>query len=337
MSFIMTINITIDKFAPLKCNAAHWKRTMDEYCDYAKITLPTLCRLTKTGDQYDGKIVKTGLNFSEGMKVQIDCGYDGKNETRFKGFIKRINFTVPLEIECEGYSYQLNHKRVNKHYKNVKMKAILAELVQGTDIKLSKNIPDVLVEDAWFDNCTGLQVLEWFKHKMLQTVYFNMDELYVGLRYLSGYQKTAYQQEPLKVKHRLNWNVIKDNELLFEENKEGTKTIIHIQGAKKTGGYANVGNVKPSETNVKKMRIYGINISNEFVKKVQEDKQLINNYKGYTGKITAFLEPIVDLNMVSVISDSNYPSRNGIYVIEGIEGSFSRSGGRQKIHVGINV
>jgi len=335
MSFLMTCDIEVEGFKPFKCHGASWVRKMNNYADSAKVYLPGRALLIKNGDINNSEILPTGMALGTGKKIQIKAGYNGNNKLRFKGFIKRINWTIPVEIECEGYSYQLQTKRVNKTYQNVQLKQILKELVKGTDIKLSPNIPDILVEYVQFNMCSGVQVLEWFRDKMLQTVYFNFDELYVGLRYLDGFKPNFYTAQAPEVQYRLNWNVIKDNDLVFDVDREMAIVNIQLDQPLKTGGYKRV--LPPKPGNVKKLKLYGLPIQGKYAQQIRNDKQKENNNKGYTGRITAFLEPMADLNIVAVISDPKYEQRTGRYVIEGIEGTFSHAGGRQKLDIGINL
>ena len=326
MSFKMTHYVKVEGFKAFSCHSMEWKRHLDNYADYGRFVIPAVCRLVGAPEDYDSTVA-TGLQFREGEKVTLACGYDGKNVVRFQGFIKRINYKVPLEVECEGYSYQLRKKRMpNKSYKDTPLRTILFDIIKDTDIQLSTKIPDVKLT-VTFRDCNGLECLDWLKDKVLLTAYFEFDVLYVGLRYLNNYGTV--------VKHRLNWNVIKDDELLFETNKEGADVRIHLLVADKTKGKVGIGNNKYSQ--VKQLKVSGVSSGDAFLQQLQTDKQTQQNIHGYSGRITAFLEPIADLNMVSQIIDQKYQERNGKYVIEGVEGSFSRSGGRQKIQIGISV
>jgi len=322
----MTHYVKVEGYKAFGCHSMEWKRHLDNYADSAKFTVPAVCRMAGAPETYEAPVA-TGLKFREGAKVELACGYDGNNVTRFKGFIKRINFKVPLEVECEGYSYQLRKKRMpNKNYKQTPLRTILEDIVKGTDIKLSDKIPSVKISVNFID-CNGLECLDWLKDKVLLTAYFNFDELYVGLRYLNRYGKT--------VKHRLDWNVIKDDELLFETNKEGADVKIHLLVPDRKKGKTGIGNNKYSRT--KQLRVNGVEQGDGFLAQLQDDLQKKQNLQGYSGRITAFLEPLAEPNMVSQIIDKKYAERNGKYVIEGVDGSFGRSGGRQKIQIGIGV
>jgi hypothetical protein len=277
--------------------------------------------LKKEGDNYER--VQTGLQFKEGMKVEVMAGYDGKNDLRFKGFISRLNYTIPLEVECEGYSYQLRKKLdFSKSYKLTFVQKILLDLIAGTEIKLSPEIPVIPIDKATFINVTGIQVLEWLKEKCLLTVYFNHDVLYVGMQQIVP---------KITKKFRLGWNVIKDNELRFNDKKEFADVRIQV-GSRKKDGTKEKSFAGRTDGQVKK---YKSALKNPATLKAiaQEKKNEIVN-RGYEGAIGTFLQPFVQPGMAALIDDKKYKERTGKYFITGVEFDFSTSGGRQKIKLG---
>ncbi|MEI6900642.1 MAG: hypothetical protein WCL00_12255, partial [Bacteroidota bacterium] len=129
----------------------------------AKIRIPTSARLRK-----DGKIVtdseQTASIFNRGDKLSIELGYGDKLENEFKGFIKRVNYTSPLEIECEGYEYLLRRPATVKILKTTTIKDLIKMAISGTVIKLSENIPDVNLTNyvlpvgkTWLDTIQDLK------------------------------------------------------------------------------------------------------------------------------------------------------------------------------------
>lgn len=329
----MTGNITVGVptnpvFKPFKFSSAKWNRHRDNYTDTASFVIPAICSL-KCVDGTNYTNVATGLQFTEGMPVQIDCGYDGNNPTRFKGFISRVNYKIPLEIECEGYSYQLRILvDFTRTYSNTTVKAMLADLIKGTSIKLSDNIPNIPITKAVFRNCTGLQVLDWLKEKCLLSVYFNFDTLYAGLREINV---NGQIQVTGNVRHRLNWNVVKDNDLKFQDRTSFATVKIELAYRQKTGVKNKViaGKI---DGEVKKLRTMIQDAA--WNKLAAEDQRLQLVNKGYEGNITAFLLPLVEPGMSDEIIDKTYVDRNGKYFVEGVSGELSKSGGRQKILIG---
>lgn len=320
----MTHDITVDgvnRNKPFKAHSVSWSCSVEQMSDSAMFKVPGITRLRKEGDTYEH--VPTGLIFQEGMKVTVACGYDGANSPRFKGFIRRVNFTIPLEIECEGYSYQLRKKLdFTKNYKNTTVRDILNDVVAGTDIMLSKSIPAIKIEKAVFENVTGLQVLEWLKEKCLLTVYFYYNELYCGMEQLNPKTNAAF---------RLGWNVVKDNELKFNDKKEFAEVRIQV-GSRKKNGEREKAYAGKKDGQVKKMRSAIKDPATLARIAEQKRKELVN--RGYEGSITGFLNPFVEPGMSIDITDAKYPERTGKYFVTGIDGEFGRSGGRQKIKIG---
>ncbi len=320
--FLMTADIKIGPFKAFQPNAAEWHRSIDNYSDTATVKVPAISKLKCEGDTYE--YVQTGLQFKEGMKAEVLCGYDGKNITRFKGFVRRVNYSIPLEIECEGYSYQLRTKHgYTKSYAVTNARAVLKDLVTGTDIKLSESIPDIPLKNIFFKNVKGTDVLDYLKEKCLLTIYFNYDTLYCGLR---------MTEVKATVKHRLNWNVIKDNELKFDADRELATVNIQVEkkiedGTKKKAKYG----VKDGSIKILKVR----HITDEaLLKKIAQEEREKLLHTGYEGTITAFLFPYVEPGMASHIDDVRYTDRTATYFIEKVDGSFSTGGGRQKIGIG---
>lgn len=321
--FTMTSDIYIGTFKPVKPHSVKWSRSVENYSDSATIKLPAISMLKREGDVYER--VQTGLQFKEGMPVEVHAGY-GTNVLRFKGFIRRLNYSTPLEVECEGYSYQLRKKLdFSKSYQNTTVRKILDDLVQGTDIKLSDAIPEIPLSKATFQSCSGIQVIEWLQSKCLLTVYFNLDTLYVG----------ALQLEPKKsVKFRLGWNTAKDTELKFNDRKEFAEVRMEVGGRKKDGTKGKAFDGK-SDGQVKRLKTA---ISDEATQKKlaeQARRDFVN--MGYEGSITAFLMPYVEPGMAVIINDTKYPERKGTYFVSGVEGEFSSSGGRQKVNIGYSL
>lgn len=321
----MTSDIKIGPFKPVKPAYLSWKNSVDNFSNTAVVKLPSIAFL-KCNDNNTYEKVDTALLITEGMKIEAYCGYNGDNRLRHKGFIRRINYTTPVEFECEGYSYQLRQKkRITKVYpKGTALKTILNELIDGTDIRLYDGNPSINIECAVpFRNVDGIQVLEWIKEKLLQTVYFKNEVLYVGLR---------ETQNPVVVKFSLGWNVIKDNKLKFSNKREYATVNISLAARNKNGTFRSTATrIKDGATKYKRLTVA---IDQETIDRTakQEQEQIAN--LGYEGGITAFLVPFVEIGMAADIEDRRYPDRIGKHFIPSEEGEFSTSGGRVNIKIG---
>lgn len=321
--FLMTADIYVGDFKPFTPNSVTWSRSIDKYSDSSLIKIPAISYL-KSGARYTR--VQTGLQFKEGMPVDVFCGYDGKNIKRFAGFISRINYTIPLQLECEGYSYQLRKKMgINiSHASGVSLKTILNEIIAGTDIKLSDKIIDFKINSpVVLRNVSGTQALDWLKDRLAQTVYFNYDELYVGLRQLEVKEDKKF---------RLGWNTVKEDDLKFATDREHTEVKFQLQSRNKNGSYTKeVYDSKYSNTAVK--RLY-VRIEDSYLKKMVADAKNTLVNRGYEGSFTAFGYPYVEPGMSVSIDDPKYAERTGTYFVNEVSGSFGESGGRQTIKIG---
>jgi hypothetical protein len=190
---------------------------------------------------------------------------------------------------------------------------------------LSQAIPDITIDTPIaFQNLKGTEVLDWFKEKMLMTVHFNFNELYVGL---------AEAQNKNTTKFRLGWNVVQDDELKFNDKRELADVKIVVGQKGKDGKNESTGQPGNDDPNVKRLSL-GVRVDKATMNKIAEDQKKKIQNRGYEGAITAFLLPYAEPGMAIEIQDTKYPTRSGKYFVEAVEGDYNSSGGRQKIKIG---
>jgi hypothetical protein len=322
--FNLTGHIKIEGFAPFKYSSVSWDKSVDNISWSAKIVLPAIAVLKRVGESYEQ--VETVSVIKEGKKVEIYAGYNGKNPLQFSGFIRRRSFSSPLEIECEGYSYQLRKKKgYNKSYKSVTLKQLLSDLIEGTDIKLYDNIPDATLTNLYFKNATGLEVLEWVKNNSLMTIYFETDKMYCNLKYL----------EPKKtINLNLGWNTIKDNSLKFETEKDLATVKIKIIKKNADGSHSTaVNGIGEKVEEIRLEQFY----SGDLMQKIAADKRKELMSNGYEGTVTCFLKPYIEPGMAVKLINNRYPDLKGTYYVLAVSGESGPSGGRQKVTIGISL
>ncbi len=318
--FEMTSSVKIEGKKAFTPTSLKWSSSVVNYINTANVFIPSKCI-------YRGQKAFTGKHIVVGSKIDIYTGYNHKNTLRFKGFVSRVNFSVPTEIECEGYSYQLPKGHdFTKSYKNTTVKSILSDLIAGTDIVLSDDIPDIPIEKIEFIRTTGKDVLEWLKTKCLLTVYFINEVLYVGLQQV---------ETTREVKLRLGWNTADDKKLKFNDEHELADVRIELNARKKNGAKVKTSVGKStSHTKVFKTLINDKSAQQKIAE--QKRKELIT--EGYEGEVKAFLVPHANPGETIVITDEQYPERTGKYFCSGVIGQYSKSsGGRQTISVGHQV
>jgi hypothetical protein len=161
--FVLNSDITLGSFKAVKPVSVKIEKSMLQYTDKAVITLPITARI-KTPDTSVSETLETAKAFSEGDAVTIRLGYNGSLKTEFEGFVSRVNFTSPVEIECEGYSYQLRKRTYQKTFVKASLLAVLKFLVAGTDIKLDEaQIPAFVIDKLVLQKHSGTEALEAIK------------------------------------------------------------------------------------------------------------------------------------------------------------------------------
>ncbi|WP_295714363.1 hypothetical protein [Mucilaginibacter sp.] len=361
MAFVLNSVITIGNYHFKGVNELVIKKNIHVIVDTAKLKIPALASIpTKTtytdevqnniseaiavttaltGFKLDNKQPKSSVEtadlFNEGDKVSIDLGYNGDLRNEFRGFVRRVNQTVPLEVEIEGYAWQLRNQNILANWKKTTLKDILSRLIQGTDIVLSPEIPSVSFDSFNIPNWNGLKVLEYLKEKQLLTIYFDDNVLYAGLeegrnmvdtrpnKSLTGLAEVIYNigyncptNQP-NLKRRLG----KDNLIrvrLKTRGKDGKHTLYE---AGDVGG-AVMDKIIPYTRDQEYLNFTAA----AYLKKLK--------YDGYEGTLTSFLQPFCKPGWKAILKDNKYAgARSGTYFIAGTEVQFGIKGGKRMVSI----
>lgn len=275
--------------------------------------------------------VQTAKLFKEGDKVAIDLGYNGDLRNEFRGFVRRVNLTTPISIEMEGYAWQLRNSNILASWKKTTVKEVLQRIIKDTDIVLSPDIPNVQLSVYCIANRSGLDALQELKERLLLTVYFDDNMLYVGLEegrttapgtqgglaqviYSIGYNCVSNQSD---LKQRLG----KDNLVRVRLKTRGNDGKHTLYEAGDTGGavYERTIAFTKDANHLK-------NTAEAILKSLK--------YDGYEGKLLGFLQPYCKPGWKAVIRDKKYQgARAGTYFIAGTEVSYGVKGARRKVNI----
>jgi len=341
--FILGSDITIGPYKKVKPIEVKINKSMFEYVQRAVIKLPVSARIRRAGEVIT-ESVDTAKQFQEGDAVKIDLGYNGSLKNEFIGFVSRINFTSPVEIECEGYSYQLREKTYLKTFAKAQLLDILKYLVAGTDITLDeKNIPRFIIDKMVLQKHSGIEALEMIKKISDGTIriFFIGKMLYAGL---------LYNRPLYDVKYRLGWNVIKDGNLKLRqaknqdvtvnyigEKKDGTKVKVEVNG--KTRTRANVIKTKGAAGTTGETKVIKTHAVTDAasLQQMAAAKMQQLSFDGYEGKITAFLVPFCEPGCKVILEDKKYQERSGNYICESVEVTYGTSGARRTLGIGAKL
>lgn len=330
--FRLTSEITIGKFQFTGVHDVRVLRGIYGYMDRAFIKVPSTARIAKGQSASPAKVTTAHL-FTDGQPVTIKLGYNGVLQTEFEGFIKRRNLNIPLEIECEGYSYLLRKKQVDANLsQGIDVKDFLALACKGTGVDIECPV-SFKIYGRNLVKSNGIAVLDEIKKcsDRTLTVFFKEPKvLFCGLVYTPYLAGTKVFDLPT-VRYKLGYNVVKDNGLREKLNDDPVQ--VYVNGLLASGdSVQTASDLKVQQRHVQ-MLVNGVHDKN-VVRTFANEKASRQNYSGYEGHINAFLEPYCAPGYDAVIMDSRYPERNGTYLVESTEVRYGVNGARRIVGIG---
>lgn len=319
--FVMCCDIKIGSVSFKAVNDVLIKRSVYNLAATAVIKIPVTAVLKHAGQPPTH--IETANAIKVGDPVVIKLGYDNQLNEEFKGYVKRLNYTVPLEIECEDEFYRTRSANCVFSKKETSLKSCLSEILPSVQIGFCAALT---LKNFIVNNKPGSWVLGLLKKEYGLSVFFGPDgKLYAG-------RTTDFTGDV--VKYRLRYNVIRDSELKYqraEDVKLKVKAVCYYKDGTKIEG-------EIGEDGGENKTLYYYD-----VKDAEELKELATlelkrySYDGYRGRIETFLLPFVMPCMVADIDDPVYNERNGSYLVESVETRFGTGGGRRTVEIGIKA
>lgn len=299
-------------------NAVKIHRSVNSLASTALIKVP----VTAVFKQKDGSrmATETAKTVKVGDAVSIKLGYNEILQQEFRGYVKQIKYTLPLEIECEDAYYSTRYTSVS-----LSGTVSLSDSLEKCGLEVAHAV-NLNLKNFVVDNKSVAWVLARLKSDYGLNVFFDINGKVVAGR--------AFDVIKEKVKYELRYNIIKDDDLKYQSAADVKMQVQAIcfkkDGTHLEGKAGNEGGI------VKTLHFYD----------VEDEKQLqilaeteLKKYArdGYSGKIETFLLPYAEPCMQAELTDTVYPERSGTYYIESVETSFSTSGARREVSIGIKI
>jgi len=279
---------------------------------------------------FNGKPITNGTNsiFHNGQRVKIELGYNGVYATYFDGYVKTVNPSLPITIECEDLMYIFKTKSFSASFKDTTLlqlvNYIISQYTSSTlwpALTVSKQIPSIDLGKIRLKNVTGAQVWDMLRKDYGINSFIRDGMLYVGLAYYPSLQQTvSYAFE----------DVIIENDLLFQ-NASDVKIKLKV---------VNINTLTNKQTNFEvgdgdgeERTYYVFDMPDSSLATIGNNELPKYKYTGFEGSFTTFLMPQARHQYVCNLSSSAVPERNGNYLIKEVETRFGIDGGRQTITV----
>lgn len=319
--FVLCSEIKIGSVSFRSVHDVHIKRSIYNLAATAVIKVPVTAVLKHAGEP--PAHIETANVIKVGDQVEIRLGYDGRYNTEFKGYVKRLNYKVPLEIECEDEYYRTRQVNCVFSKKETTLKQCLNTILPDINVACCT---DLTLKNFVVNNKPGSWVLGYLKKEYGLTVFFDIEgNLYAG---------KTHDVQGETVKYRLRYNVIKDDDLkyqLAEDVRLKVKAVCYYKDGTKIEG--EIGE-EGGET--KTLYYYDVKDAKELKVLAQEELERYS-FDGYRGKIETLLIPYALPGMVAELDDPVYQERSGSYYIESTEVTFGSGGARRKVEIGIKV
>lgn len=293
------------------------KRSIGSYVDTCVIKIPTTAKLNTSSSPTNQAV----YSFVAGDAITVDLGYNNEFKKEFKGFVSKVGYSTPVEVECEGYSYLLKRTNFNISWKNTTLRAVCEYITNGTGIKLSPAIPELKLVNYKIQNASATKVLEDLIEQFRLVAYFNFDELYVGLEELAPAGQVAYA---------LGYNTVDTNSLKYQ-NADDVRLKI-VARTMKTDGDRERYTVGDADGSVREIIVKNSETLDQ-VKKIANDCLTQKKYTGFTGSFTAFGQPYASIGFSCKLKDTRYADRSGTYFVYSIEVSYGMNGFRRIIEL----
>lgn len=311
----LTSDVTVGA-TRVKPTEVAWKGGVSSLTDTCTIKL---ARRRYIRDKQSTSYAAPPDNFKIGDPVTVRLGYNGVNVSRFVGFVERIVAGNPLTLECAGYSYKLRDIYFTRSYKVTTLQAILTDLVAGSGIIISPNVPSVVLKNVTFKDAPAQKVLEWVQKELLCVTCFYGNMLYAGILKYGIVGKT--------VRLSLGWNTVGDD--LKKIITPVTKKV-EVRFKSQNGSVKSYGNEMHKYDNVKSYNVRA-GLDAGYINALRLELEQREFVAGNQGGVTAFLEPVICKGDTVQIIDKRYGVRAGMYFVDAVDGSYGVSGGRQKL------
>lgn len=338
--FVLNSEITIGTFRFSGVHDVVIKRSVHSIVETATIKIPAIAAIVSNGKVSPERIT-TAKQFTEGDAVTIKLGYNGDLKTEFSGFVKHRKLDMPLEIECEGYSWLLRKNIAKIKNSNLTIKELLSAAVadlQGENKIMVECDVDLNILNISMDNPSGFDIINYISKcsdDNISCFFIKPDTLWCGTLYTDvNNGKVTIATE--KARYRPGYNTIRKNTLLPHNTAGKPGNVLYSR--KRGDGELIAGHSTVATIEKTKHTLTLNHIKNAAeLQLLANEKALKNTYTGYEGSFVSFLQPYAAPGHVAFVKDNTHPEMDGTYLIESTEVHFGIKGARRILELGIKT
>lgn len=263
--------------------------------------------------------------FGRGDKVSISVGYDDDVNLIFKGFVSNITPSFPINFDIEDSMFDLKNRRVDPlNLTNTTLENLLKKIIPNLKFSaVDINLGNFRIESP----VSVAEVLDYIRKKYgLYSYYLNDDILYVGL---------AFPTPPNIINPHVfkfgtpDANIIDDSNLVYVKKDQVrlriTATSLYPDNTR--------AEIVVGDQDGEQRSLYKYNIPEKDLEVFAKNELDKLKYEGFRGGFETFLVPRVEVGDAIQIFNSNYPEKDGVYLVKSVDTTFGFQGGRQYIEL----
>ncbi|MCH5243412.1 MAG: hypothetical protein J1F29_00740 [Lentimicrobiaceae bacterium] len=166
--FVLQSEIKIGAFRFARIAEVELMRSVHHLSATARIRIPASSAIK--GNEHILSQNETAKIITLGDPVEIHLGYGRESKLEFKGYVRRINLTEPLEIECEDELYKTRSKTVSFSGQVVQ----LSDLLQNCGLSIGE-AAEFELKNFIADNEPLNDVLQRISSEYGLDVFFDLD------------------------------------------------------------------------------------------------------------------------------------------------------------------
>jgi hypothetical protein len=298
-----------------KLDAVHQvtiESSWDELTDTCTIKLPR-------NYKWAGRELATGSDpvFRRKMPVRVNCGYDGQTVEVFRGYVRDIKATIPIEIVCEDEMYLLKKGSFTKSYRSVSLKELVTDMVGG--LMPFEVFADQGLGQLRVNKMSPAKVFEELREKRFIKAWCREGVLYVGWVTIPKLQrKRTFEFGKNIIEHNLEWRKEEDVEIRL-------KGVIMYPDDKKKELFEG-----PETGEERTFHAYNVSVA-EMRKLMKAEIERLR-FTGYRGSFAVFGIPDVRHGDIITINDPVY-DRSATSMCKKVSITFGVNGYRQEIEL----
>ena len=197
-SMIDGADITIGSVKLKEVNEVTIEKSWEKVTDTATIIFPKNVQFSDKATESLTEVIK------KGDPVSIKLRYDGHDfYEEFTGYVRAIDLTVPVTIECDDEMYQLKRKSFSKSWKNARLQEVIDLIAPDYETEIA----DISLGQFEIEKANGAKVLTKISSDYGIKTFFRGKKLIAGFPYRFTPQETVYvydMQQNVAVYSNLN-------------------------------------------------------------------------------------------------------------------------------------